>query len=36
MAESKILFTVNGFAVKADSSYVVKDKKDMDAPSGYI
>ena len=36
MAESKTLFIVNGFAVKADSSYVVKDKKDMDAPSGYI
>lgn len=36
MAESKILFTVNGFAVKADSTYVVKDKRDMDAPTGYI
>jgi hypothetical protein len=36
MAEKKVLFTVNGFSVKEDSSYVVKDKKDMDAPSGYI
>lgn len=36
MANDKILFTVNGFSVKADSVYVVKDKKDMDAPSGYI
>lgn len=36
MAEKKALFSVNGFTVKEDSIYVLKDKKDMDAPTGYI
>jgi hypothetical protein len=36
MAEKKILFTINGFEVREDSTYVVKDKVDMDAPSGFI
>ena len=30
------LFKINDFEVKKDSIYVVKDKRDMDAPSGFI
>lgn len=30
------LFTINGFTVRENSSYVIKDKRDMDAPSGFI
>jgi hypothetical protein len=35
MAKEK-LFTVEGFSVYRDSVYVIKDKPDMDAPTGYI
>jgi|LakMenEpi03Aug12_release.lakeMendotaPanAssembly.Ray.scaffolds.fasta_scaffold158333_2 hypothetical protein len=35
-AVSTDLFTINGFTVKENSSYVIQDKRDMDAPTGYI
>lgn len=36
MTEDKEMFNVHGFTVKANSTYVIKDKRDMDAPTGYI
>lgn len=39
MAKKEIsteLFTINGFTVRENSSYVIQDKRDMDAPTGYI
>jgi hypothetical protein len=36
MATTKELFKLAGFTVRQDSKYVLKDKRDMDAPSGYI
>lgn len=36
MTKTKELFKVGGFTVRQDSKYVLKDKRDMDAPSGYI
>jgi hypothetical protein len=35
MSTEKVLFTVNGFEVKANSIYKVKDKPDGDAPTGF-
>ena len=34
--EKEVLFTIAGFEVKKDSLYIVGDKKDGDAPSGYV
>lgn len=34
--EKKVLFEVNGFTVREDSVYLIKDKKDGDAPSGFV
>jgi hypothetical protein len=34
-SEKKVLFTVNGFEVKANSIYKIADKPDGDAPSGF-
>lgn len=31
----KVLFTINGFEVRENSTYIVKDKKDFDGPSGF-
>lgn len=36
MSDKKTLFTLHGFEVKEDSKYVLTDKLDMDAPSGFI
>jgi len=36
MSTRKTLFVIDGFEVKENSTYVIKDKKDMDAPTGYI
>lgn len=36
MAERKELFTINGFTVRENSNYVVRDKRDLSAPSGFI
>lgn len=35
MSEKKLLFTVNGFEIRSNSSYKVKDKPDGDAPTGF-
>ncbi len=35
-SERKFLFSINDFDVHSDSVYVVNDKRDLDAPSGYI
>lgn len=35
MSKEKILFTVNGFEVRSNSIYKVKDKPDGDAPTGF-
>lgn len=35
-SERKFLFSINDFEVYSDSVYVVNDKRDLDAPSGYI
>lgn len=34
--EKELLFELYGFEVYSDSRYVVKDKEDLDAPSGFI
>lgn len=34
--DKQVLFSVNGFVVKNDTTYLVKDKKDGDAPSGFV
>ncbi len=34
--EKKVLFTINGFEVKENSIYSVSDKKDGDAPTGFV
>lgn len=34
--ERKTLFVINDFTVKENSVYVLRDKRDMDAPSGFI
>ena len=34
--EKKILFTLNGLEVREGSTYIVKDKPDGDAPSGFV
>ncbi len=36
MSTRKTLFVIDGFEVKENSTYVIKDKVDMDAPTGYI
>lgn len=36
MSESKVLFEVHGFEVYSDTTYVVRDKEDLNAPSGFI
>jgi len=36
MKEVKELFKIGNFTVRKNSKYVLKDKRDMDAPSGYI
>lgn len=35
-SERDFLFTINDFEVYSNSVYVVNDKRDLDAPSGYI
>jgi hypothetical protein len=34
--EKDVLFVVNGFVVKGNTTYLVKDKPDGDAPSGFV
>lgn len=34
--ENKVLFELEGFKVRENSTYVVRDKEDLDAPSGFI
>lgn len=33
--KKEVLFVVNGFEVRSHSTYTIKDKPDLDAPSGY-
>lgn len=34
MAEKKVLFVINGFEVRENSTYIVKDKRDANGPDG--
>lgn len=34
--EKKLLFSIDGFNVYSDSTYLVSDKKDGDAPTGFV